>query len=142
MPSMQAKIQWINNTHFNASVDSGHEVPLDGAPDAGGKNRGFRPMELLLIGLGGCTSFDVVNILTKSRQNVVNCVTEITAERATDVPHVFESIHISFKVSGRNLSETKVARAISLSAEKYCSASIMLTRGGVNITHDYEITSV
>ncbi len=136
---MQAKIQWINNTHFIASADSGHEVFLDGTSATGGKNLGFRPMELMLVGLGGCTSFDVVSILAKSRQNVVDCVTEITAERATDVPHVFESIHITFKVSGKDLNESKVARAVSLSAEKYCSASIMLARGGVKITHDYEI---
>lgn len=94
------------------------------------------------MGLGGCTSFDVVNILAKSRQNVVDCVTEITAERATEIPHVFKSIHITFKVSGKDLNETKVARAASLSAEKYCSASIMLERGGVKITHDYEIIEV
>ena len=139
---MQAKIQWINNAHFVAIADSGHEVPLDGAPEVGGENRGSRPMELLLMGLGGCTSFDVVNILAKSRQNIVGCVTEITAERATTVPHVFESIHVTFKVSGKNLDETKVARATSLSAEKYCSASIMLERGGVKITHGYEIIEV
>ncbi len=139
---MQAKVQWINKTHFMASADSGHEVPLDGAPEIGGENRGSRPMELLLMGIGGCTSFDVVNILAKSRQNVVNCVTEITAERATDVPHVFESIHVTFKVSGKDLNESKVARAVSLSAEKYCSASIMMARGGVKITHDYEIIAV
>ncbi len=136
---MQAKIQWVNKTHFIASADSGHEVPLDGAPEAGGQSQGFRPMELVLMGLGGCTSFDVVSILAKSRQNVVNCVTEITAERATEIPHVFESIHITFKVSGKDLNETKVARAVSLYAEKYCSASIMLKRGGLKITHDYEI---
>ncbi len=139
---MQAKIQWIDKSHFIASAGSGHEVPLDGAPEAGGKSRGCRPMELLLMGLGGCTSFDVVSILAKSRQHVVNCVTEITAERASEIPQVFESIHITFKVSGKNLSATKVARAARLSAEKYCSASIMLERGGVKITHDYEIIEV
>ncbi len=139
---MQAKIQWIDKSHFVASSDSGHEVPLDGGTEAGGKSRGCRPMELLLMGLGGCTSVDVVSILAKSRQNVVKCVTEITAERASEIPRVFESIHITFKVSGENLSERKVARATSLSAEKYCSASIMLERGGVKITHDYEIIEV
>ena len=139
---MQAKIRWIDKAHFIASADSGHEIPMDGAREVGGENRGSRPMELLLMGLGGCTSFDVVSILTKSRQKVVNCVTEVTAERATDIPHVFESIHITFKVSGQNLNETKVARATALSAEKYCSASIMLERGGVRITHDYEIIEV
>ena len=96
-------------------------------------------MELVLMGLGGCASFDVVNILAKSRQNVVDCVTELTAQRTDSVPQVFESIHIHFKVSGKNLEDGKVARAVKLSAEKYCSASIMLERGGVAISHDYEI---
>jgi len=96
-------------------------------------------MELVLMGLGGCASFDVVSILAKSRQNVVNCVTELTARRTDSVPQVFESIHIHFKVTGIDLDEKKVARAVRLSAEKYCSASIMLERGGVAISHGYEI---
>ena len=96
-------------------------------------------MELVLMGLGGCASFDVVSILTKSRQNVVDCVTELTAKRTDSVPAVFESIHLHFKVSGKGLEDGKVARAVKLSAEKYCSASIMLERGGVAISHDYEI---
>lgn len=91
------------------------------------------------MGLGGCASFDVVSILAKSRQNVVNCVTELTARRTDSVPQVFESIHIHFKVTGIDLDEKKVARAVRLSAEKYCSASIMLERGGVAISHGYEI---
>jgi putative redox protein len=136
---MRAKIQWIDGVRFEAVADSGHTVLLDGPADSGGKNRGSRPMELVLMGLGGCASFDVVNILAKSRQQVVNCVTELTAERTDSVPQVFESIHIHFKVSGIDLNETKVARAVRLSAEKYCSASIMLERGGVAISHDYEI---
>ena len=136
---MRAKIQWRDKVHFTAVADSGHLIPLDGPPDAGGENRGSRPMELVLMGLGGCTSYDVVNILTKSRQQVVDCVTELSADRAEDVPQVFERIHIHFIISGRNLDEKKVARAVSLSADKYCSASIMLERGGVQISHDYEI---
>ena len=136
---MHAKIQWIDKVHFEALADSGHTIALDGPPDAGGENRGCRPMELVLMGLGGCTSFDVVNILAKSRQNVVSCVTELTAKRSDSVPQVFETIHIHFKISGTNLNEKKVARAVELSAEKYCSASIMLERGGVAISHDYEI---
>jgi putative redox protein len=139
---MRAKIQWRENVHFTAVADSGHEVPMDGPPDAGGENRGSRPMELMLMGLGGCTSYDVVSILTKSRQDVVDCVTEIDAERADAVPAVFERIHIHFIISGRNLDEKRVARAVSLSADKYCSASIMLARAGVQITHDYEIIDV
>ena len=136
---MRAKIQWIDKVHFEAVADSGHTVLLDGPADSGGQNRGSRPMELVLMGLGGCASFDVVSILTKSRQIVVDCVTELTAERTDTVPAVFESIHLHFKVSGKGLEDGKVARAVKLSAEKYCSASIMLERGGVAISHDYEI---
>ena len=136
---MHAKIQWIDKASFSAQADSGHTLTLDGPPDAGGENRGPRPMELMLMGLGGCTSFDVVNILTRSRQQVVDCETELTATRAQDVPNVFETIQIHFKVTGRNLDAKKVARAVKLSAEKYCSASIMLERGGVDISHTHEI---
>ena len=112
---------------------------MDGPAEAGGEGRGARPMELLLMGLGGCTSYDVVTILAKSRQQVVDCVTELTAERAETEPKVFTRIHVHFKVTGRGLDPAKVARAVSLSADKYCSASIMLARGGVAITHDFEI---
>lgn len=136
---MHAEIHWHDNVHFTATAGSGHTVAIDGPPDAGGENRGFRPMELVLIGLGGCSSFDVVSILTKARQDVVDCVTRLDAERAEDVPHVFTRIHLHFRVTGRKLDERKVARAVALSAEKYCSASIMLRRGGVEITHDYEV---
>ena len=100
---------------------------------------GPRPMEVMLAGLGGCTSFDVVNILKKSRQKVSACVAEINAERSDEIPAVFTDIHIHFIVKGENLKESQVRKAINLSADKYCSASIMLVRGGVNITHDYEI---
>ena len=136
---MHAKIQWIDSVHFEASADSGHRIPLDGPAEAGGQNRGSRPMELVLMGLGGCASYDVVTILTKSRQKVVGCVTELTARRADTVPAVFESIHLHFVVTGSGLDPDKVARAIHLSADKYCSASRMLEAGGVNITHDFEI---
>ncbi len=136
---MHAKIQLIDNVHFKAVADSGHIVLIDGPSAAGGKNRGSRPMELVLMGLGGCASFDVVNILAKSRQDVVNCVTELTAERTDVIPQVFESIHIHFEISGHDLDARKVERAVRLSAQKYCSASIMLQRGGVAISHDYEI---
>ncbi len=142
MPRMRAEIQWHDKVHFTATADSGHAVPMDGAPEAGGENRGARPMELILMGLGGCSSFDVVSILKKARQDVVDCVTVVEAERADDVPHVFTRIHLHFRVTGRNLDGNKVARAVSLSADKYCSASIMLSRAGVDITHDYEIVSL
>ncbi len=136
---MRAKIQLVDKVHFEATADSGHTVLLDGPADAGGENRGSRPMELVLMGLGGCASFDVVTILRKARQNVVDCVTEITAERAETVPQVFTDIHLHFIVHGHDLKEAAVARAVRLSADKYCSASIMLSRGGVNISHGFEM---
>ncbi len=137
--SMKASIKWTGGASFEATSGSGHSVVIDGPPDHGGQNLGPRPMEMLLLGLGGCTSFDVMSILKKSRQDVTDCVTELTAERADAVPSVFTRIHIHFIVTGRNLKEAQVKRAVALSAEKYCSASIMLEKGGVEITHDYEI---
>jgi putative redox protein len=139
---MHAEIQWLDKVHFVATTGSGHRILLDGPADSGGENRGARPMELLLAGLGGCTSYDVVTILDKSRQQVTQCVTEITAKRAESVPAVFEQIHIHFKIGGTGLDAKKVARAVELSAEKYCSAAIMLVRGGVNITHDFDIVQI
>lgn len=117
---------------------SGHGVVMDGPPAHGGRNLGIRPMEMLLLGMGGCTEFDVLSILRKSRQQVSRCVVELEAERAAQDPKVFTRIHAHFIVTGRDLSEKHVARAISLSAEKYCSASLMLGKSA-EITHDYEI---
>lgn len=136
---MQVEITWDGNAKFVGHSGSGHSVVMDGPPDHGGENLGPRPMEMLLLGLGGCSSFDVVNILKRSRQDVTDCVTRIEAERADAVPAVFTRIHLQFVVSGRNLKESAVKRAVEMSAEKYCSASIMLERGGVAISHDYEI---
>lgn len=136
---MHVTIQWRDGVHFSAEADSGHTVLMDGPPDAGGQNRGSRPMELMLMGLGGCTSFDVMSILGKSRQQISGCETRLTAERAAEVPHVFTKIHIHFVIRGRDLDERRVARAVALSAEKYCSASIMLGRAGVAISHDFEL---
>ncbi len=136
---MHAEIQWQDKVHFVGKADSGHAVPMDGPPDMGGENRGSRPMELLLIGLGGCSSFDVVNILAKSRQDITDCMTVIDAKRADSIPQVFEKIHLNFIVSGKNLDPKKVERAVQLSAEKYCSASIMLGNAGVEITHGFEV---
>jgi len=135
---MKARIKWIGDVGFEGSADSGHTVLMDGAPESGGHNRGSRPMELVLIGTGGCTSFDVVLILRKSRQDVTACVAEVEAERAATDPKVFTRIHIHFVVTGRNLDPKKVAHAIELSATKYCSASIMLAKTA-KITHDFEI---
>ena len=136
---MHAKIQWKNKVHFEATADSGHVVSIDGPPDGGGENHGSRPMELVLMGLGGCASYDVVSILDKSRQKVTDCVTHVTASRVDEIPQVFDKIHLRFVITGHDLDEKKVARAVTLSADKYCSASRMLEAGGVEITHDYEI---
>lgn len=136
---MKARIKWAGEACFIGESGSGHEVIMDGPPDHGGQNKGVRPMEMLLLGLGGCTSFDVMSILRKSRQPVESCVAEIEAQRAETVPSVFTHIHVHFVVSGRGLSEKHVKRAAQLSAEKYCSASIMLESAGVEISHDVEI---
>lgn len=136
---MQASIEWNGKVQFTGKSETGHQVKMDGPPDLGGENNGCRPMELLLLGLGGCTSFDVISILKKSRQDVTDCRAEISAERADTVPSVFTKIHIHFLISGNQLKDAQVERAIRLSAEKYCSASLMLEKGGVEISHDYEI---
>ena len=123
---------------FVGESGSGHSVVMDGAPDAGGRDLGIRPMEMLLLGLGGCTAFDVVSILHKSRQPIVDCEVEIEAERAEGIPRVFTRIHVHFIVSGRELDSKKVEKAVDLSANKYCSASKMLEKAA-EITHDFEI---
>ena len=135
--SMSAKVKWDGDVRFQGTTGSGFDVMVDGE-----LKQGPRPMELMLIGLGGCTSYDVVGILKKTRQDVVDCVAEIDAERADEVPSVFTKIHVKFIVSGRDLNPKKVERAVKLSAEQYCSASLMLERGGVEITHSYEIVEV
>jgi|TARA_B110000977_G_scaffold199461_1_gene286931 putative redox protein len=136
---MQAKISWAGGVSFTAESGSGHKVTVDGPPNLGGENLGARPMELILMGLGGCAAFDVMTILKKTRQDVTDCVAQLTAERADAVPAVFTKIHLHFVVTGRHLKAKHVARAIKLSAEEYCSASIMLEQGGVEISHDYEV---
>jgi putative redox protein len=136
---VKARLKWIEGAQFVGEADSGHPLVIDGPADGGGRNMGFRPMELVLLGTAGCTAYDVVAILKKGRQPVRSCVVEVEAERADDVPRVFTRIHVRFLVSGDGLSESAVARAVQLSAEKYCSASIMLGRGGVEITHDFRI---
>ncbi len=135
---MKSTIKWVDGAMFVGEAGSGHAVVIDGPPDAGGRNAGIRPMELVLTGLGACTSFDVVSILKKARQHVTDCRAELEAERAEAVPKVFTRIHIHFVVEGRDLNAAAVERAIKLSADKYCSATIML-RETVEITHDFEI---
>lgn len=136
---MKGRVKWVQDVMFVAESGSGHAVVIDGAPESGGRNMGMRPMELVALGVGSCSSFDVVTILKKARQNISGCEAEISAERVDGTPAVFESIHLHFIVSGQGLSERQVERAVSLSADKYCSASIMLKEAGVKITHDFEI---
>ena len=135
---MKATVKWLDGVSFEGTSESGHSVVMDGPSESGGKNLGMRPMETLLLGLGGCTSYDVVTILKKSRQDVKNCKAEITAQRADNIPKVFNKIHIHFIIEGSNLDAVAVERAINLSATKYCSASIMLEQSVV-ISNDFEI---
>jgi len=135
---MKARIKWLENVAFVAESESGHAMVMDGAPEGGGRNLGPRPMETLLMGTGGCTAYDVVHILKKSRANVSDCVLEIDAERAASDPKVFTKIHFHFVVTGKGLKPQQVERAVQLSAEKYCSASIMLGKTAA-ITHDFEV---
>ena len=136
---MRAKINWLEGVSFVAESGTGHKVILDGPEASGGRNAGMRPMELMLLSVGGCASYDVITILKKARQQVTNCEAIVNGERVDEIPAVFKSIHIHFKVTGENLKEKQVARAISLSAEKYCSATAMLVKGGVIFTHDFEL---
>lgn len=135
---MKARVKWIEQVAFLGESESGHGILMDGAPAYGGRNLGPRPMELLLLGTGGCTSFDVVTILKKGRQDVTDCYVELDAKRAESDPKVFTKIHMHFVVKGRNIKTDAVEKAIKLSAEKYCSASIMLG-ATANITHDFEV---
>jgi putative redox protein len=135
---MKVRIKWVEQAAFLGETESSHAVLMDGPPDGGGRNLGPRPMEIVLMGTGGCTAYDVVHILKKGRQPITDCVVEINAERASEDPKVFTHIHFHFVVSGRGLSAKHVERAIDLSAEKYCSASIMLGKTA-RITHDFEI---
>jgi len=132
--TMNVNVQWDGDERFKAITDSGFEVMIDRD-----LKQGPRPMELLLAGLGGCTSVDVMMILRKARQDVTDCVAQIEAERADAVPSVFTRIHVKFVVTGRGLKPSAVERAVKLSAEQYCSASLMLEKGGVEISHSFEI---
>lgn len=135
---MKARVKWVEDVLFVGESGTGHTVVMDGPAEAGGHGTGMRPMELLLLGLGGCTSFDVIDILKKSRQDVTDCVVDVSAERSEEAPKVFTKIHVHYTVTGRNLKANFVDRAVKLSTEKYCSASIMLAKTA-EITHDYEV---
>jgi len=139
---MQATVKWVDGVMFVGESGSGHSIVMDGPPDHGGRNMGMRPMELMLLGVGGCSSFDVIQILEKGRHQVKGCVAELTAERVDAVPSVFSKIHLHFVVTGHDLKVAAVERAVKLSAEKYCSASIILSKAGVEITHDFEVIEV
>lgn len=136
---MKGTVTWQGEAAFLAESGSGHQIMIDGPPDHGGQNRGVRPMEMVLLGMAGCSSFDVMSMLKKGRQDVTDCVCDVEAERADAVPAVFTKIHLHFRVKGNQLKEKQVARAVQLSAEKYCSASIMLEAAGVEITHSHDL---
>ncbi len=137
---MKARVKWIEGVAFLGEADSGHGIVLDGAADAGGRNLGIRPMEAVLIGLGACSAFDVVEFLNKGRQVFAACEVELEAERSETIPKVFTKIHLHFVLTGAGLDAGKVARAVTLSAEKYCSATAMLG-ATAKITHDFEIVT-
>ncbi len=138
---MEIQLKWAGNAAFIGKTSSGHTVVMDGPAEGGGRNLGPRPMEMLILGMGACSTYDVVSILKKSRQEITDCEIKVTSRRADSDPKIFTDIHIHFIVSGTRLKEKQVERAIKLSAEKYCSASIMLG-ATANITHDFEIINV
>ncbi len=135
---MHARIKWLDHMSFVGEASSGHSVVMDGSPEHGGRNLGPRPMEMILLGLGGCTSFDIISILQKSRVDVEDCIVEIEAQRAEDVPAVFTKIHVHYIVKGASLQDKHVNRAVELTSEKYCSVSMML-KESVELSYDYEI---
>ncbi len=137
--TMLAKVKWVDGRMFLGESGSGHTVVMDGPPDHGGRNLGVRPMEMILLGLGGCASFDVMSILEKSRQQVSDCWVELSAERAEGVPSPFTKIDMKFVITGRALKEKQVEKAVTMSAEKFCSASIMLEAAGVELSHSHEV---
>ena len=135
---MNISVNWVDGMLMVGKSHSGHSITMDGPPEIGGENLGVRPMEMLLLGGAGCTMIDVVSTLKKMRQDLTQCETKVNAQRANDHPKVFTDIHIQFVIKGKDLDQNKVEKAITLSAEKYCSASIMLGKTA-SITHDFEI---
>ena len=136
---MHGTVKWLDGAMFIGESGSGHSVVMDGPEDLGGRNQSLRPMEMLLLGTGGCASYDVISMLKKSRQQVTDCRVELQATRADAVPAVFESMNLHFVVTGNGVKESQVKRAVELSAEKYCSASIMLAAAGVTVTHSFAV---
>ena len=135
---MNISVEWIDGMLMVGKSDSGHAIVMDGPPEIGGENLGVRPMEMLLLGMTGCTVIDVVSTLKKMREDVVDCQTQVSADRSEEYPKVFTNIHVHFVLRGKQLNPLKVDKAIKLSAEKYCSASIMIGKTAI-ITHDFEI---
>lgn len=135
---MKARVKWVENACLMGESGSGHSVIMDSSPAFGGRDLGIRPMEMVLLGLGGCTTLDILMILGKQRQHVTDCVIEVESERREEEPKIFTKIHLHYKVTGKDLKENHVKKAVSLSAEKYCSVSAMLEKSA-EITHDYEI---
>ena len=135
---MNISVKWINGMLMVGQSDSGHAIVMDGPPEIGGENLGVRPMEMLLLGMTGCTVIDVISTLKKMREDVVDCQTQVSADRSEEYPKVFTNIHVHFVLRGKQLNPLKVDKAIKLSAEKYCSASIMIGKTAI-ITHDYKI---
>ena len=138
---MKARVKWVEDVLFLGESGTGHTIVMDGPEEAGGHGTGMRPMELLLLGMAGCTSFDVVEILKKSRQHISDCVVEVDGERAEEAPKVYTNIHVHYKITGKDIKESYVDRAIRMSIEKYCSATIMLAKTAT-ITHDFELINV
>ena len=136
---MEARVKWVEGVSFVGESGSGHAVVTDGAPEAGGRNVGMRPMELVLLGAASCTAFDLVMILKKARQPIADCAVDAVAERAATVPRVFTKIHLKYSVAGRGLDPKQVERAVQLSKDKYCSATLML---GKTAAITYEIAIV
>ena len=139
MSTQKLNLKWCGKRQFEGTGSNGHKVMLDGPVSAGGENQGIRPMEMVLLGLAGCSAFDVVSILEKKRAGLAQCEIEIDAQRADAIPAVFTNIHLKFIVSGEKVTEKAVSQAVNLSVEKYCSVAAMLIAGGVDVTHSFEI---
>ncbi len=138
---MQARIKWINGATFEGLSESGHSVIMDGPPEHGGNNNGVRPMEMLLLGLGGCAAFYITHILQKARQSIIDCEVEIVATREERTPKLITQIHVHYILTGQSLSKEQVQHAVQLSSQKYCSASLMLATAA-KISHDFEIKKI
>ncbi len=133
---MKAQVKWVDGMRFAGLSDSGHSIMMDAK---GGTDSAPSPMEMVLMSVGGCSSVDVISMLKKARQDVIDCEVQIEGERVDAVPAIFEKIHLHFVVTGRGVKESHVKRAVELSADKYCSVSIMLGKGGIEVTHSYEV---